>query len=79
MKFLKFSYVNMKCETFYLLFKSIFLCFDRLIVVVNINKNTILSPNVSITSLLKEISHEYSLEGLAEAEAPTFWPPDVKN
>ena len=22
MKFLKFSYVNMKCETFYLLFKS---------------------------------------------------------
>ena len=40
MKFLKFSYVNMKCEIFYLLFKFIFLSFDRLIVVININKNT---------------------------------------
>ena len=31
-------------------------------------------------SILKEISPEYSLEGLdAEAEAPTLWPPDVKN
>ena len=31
-------------------------------------------------SILKEISPEYSLEGLfAEAETPIFWPPDVKN
>ena len=31
-------------------------------------------------SILKESSPEYSLEGLdAEAEAPTLWPPDVKN
>ena len=28
----------------------------------------------------KEISPEYSLEGLiTEGEAPIFWPPDVKN
>ena len=30
-------------------------------------------------SILKEISPEYLLEGLAEAEAPIFWPPDVKS
>ena len=31
-------------------------------------------------SILKEISPEYSLEGLiAEAETPIIWPPDVKN
>ena len=31
-------------------------------------------------SILKEISPEYSLEGLdAEAEIPILWPPDVKN
>ena len=31
-------------------------------------------------SILKEISPEYSLEGLdAEAETPILWPPDVKN
>ena len=31
-------------------------------------------------SILKEISPEYSLEGLdAEAETPVVWPPDVKN
>ena len=39
-------------------------------------------------SILKEISPEYSLEGLmlklkfqhfAEAEIPTLWPPDAKN
>ena len=32
-------------------------------------------------SILEEISPEYSLEGLmnAEADAPIFWPPDVKN
>ena len=30
-------------------------------------------------SILKEISPEYSLEGLAEADAPILWPPDVKN
>ena len=31
--------------------------------------------------ILKEISHEYSLEGLtdAEAETPILWPPDVKS
>ena len=30
--------------------------------------------------ILKEISPEYSLEGLiAEAETPIFWPPDAKN
>ena len=29
-------------------------------------------------SILKEISSEYSLEGL-QAEAPILWPPDVKN
>ena len=31
--------------------------------------------------IIKEISHEYSLEGLTdvEAEAPILWPPDVKN
>ena len=27
-------------------------------------------------SILKEISPEYSLEGLAEAETPILWPPD---
>ena len=31
-------------------------------------------------SILKEISPEYSLEGLIlEAEAPKLWPPDAKN
>ena len=31
-------------------------------------------------SILKEINHEYSLEGLmAEAEAPILWPPDGKS
>ena len=31
-------------------------------------------------SILKEISPQYSLEGLmAEAEAPILWPPDAKN
>ena len=31
-------------------------------------------------STLKEISPEYSLEGLdVEAETPILWPPDVKN
>ena len=31
-------------------------------------------------SILKEISPEYSLEGLmAEAETPILWPPDAKN
>ena len=31
-------------------------------------------------SILKEISPEYSLEGLmGEAEAPILWLPDVKN
>ena len=29
-------------------------------------------------SILKEISPEYSLEGL-DAEAPTLWPPDAKS
>ena len=28
---------------------------------------------------LKKISPEYSLEGIAEADAPILWPPDVKN
>jgi len=31
-------------------------------------------------SILREINSEYSLEGLTpEAEAPTFWPPDVSS
>ena len=30
-------------------------------------------------SILKEISPEYSLEGLMEAETPVLWPPDAKN
>ena len=30
-------------------------------------------------SVLKEISPEYSLEGLTETEAPILWPPDAKN
>ena len=31
-------------------------------------------------SILKEISPEYSFEGLMlEAESPLLWPPDVKN
>ena len=31
-------------------------------------------------SILKEINHEYSFEGLdAKADAPILWPPDVKN
>ena len=30
-------------------------------------------------SILKEISPEYSLEGLMLAETPILWPPDVKN
>ena len=31
--------------------------------------------------MLKEISPEYSLQGVknAEAETPILWPPDVKN
>ena len=30
--------------------------------------------------ILKEINPEYSLEGIdVEAQAPIFWPPDVKN
>ena len=29
--------------------------------------------------IIKEISPEYSLEGLIEAEAPILWPPDMKN
>ena len=35
----------------------------------------------SYQSILKEISPEYSLEGLTDAEAKTavLWPPDVKN
>ena len=34
----------------------------------------------SSQSILKEINPEYSLEELmAEAEAPTFWPPNVKS
>ena len=34
----------------------------------------------SSQSTLKEISPEYSLEGLmAEVETPILWPPDVKN
>ena len=28
-------------------------------------------------SILKEISPEYSLEGLIEAETPILWPPDA--
>ena len=31
-------------------------------------------------SILKEVNPEYSLEGTdAEAEAPMFWPPDMKS
>ena len=30
-------------------------------------------------STLKEISPAYSLEGVAEAETPILWPPNVKN
>ena len=30
-------------------------------------------------SILKEISPEYSLEGLIETEAPILWPPDAKS
>ena len=34
----------------------------------------------SYQSILKEISPDYSLEGLiAEAETPILWPPDVKD
>ena len=33
----------------------------------------------SIQSILMEISSEYSLGGLAEAETPILWPPNVKN
>ena len=34
----------------------------------------------STQSILKEISPEYSLEGLmAEAETPILWPPDAKS
>ena len=32
----------------------------------------------SNTLLLKDINPEYSLERLAEAEAPVLWPSDVK-
>ena len=37
------------------------------------------TARISNQSILKEISPEYSSEGLAEAETPIFWPPDVKN
>ena len=38
------------------------------------------TARISIHSILKEISPEYSLEGMnAEAETPIPWPPDVKN
>ena len=38
------------------------------------------TPRRSNQSILKEISLEYSLEGLdAEAETPILWPPDEKN
>ena len=30
-------------------------------------------------SVLKEINHEYSLEGLMLKQAPVLWPPDVKS
>ena len=30
-------------------------------------------------SILEEINPDYSLEGLTDAEAPIFWPPDIKN
>ena len=30
-------------------------------------------------SILKEISPEYSLEGLMETESPILWPPDAKS
>ena len=29
-------------------------------------------------SILKEINHEYSMEGLLVTEAAILWPPDVK-
>ena len=36
--------------------------------------------NLRIQSILKEISPEYSLEGLMlKLETPILWPPDVKN
>ena len=34
---------------------------------------------LNLQSLLKEINPKYSLEGLAEAVAPVFWPRDAKN
>ena len=39
------------------------------------------TARTSNQSILKEISPEYSLEGLtdAEAETPVLWPPDAKN
>ena len=39
------------------------------------------TARISNQSILKEISPEYSLEGLSDAEAETLilWPPDVKN
>ena len=30
-------------------------------------------------SILKEINHEYSMEGLLVNEAATLWPPNVKS
>ena len=38
-------------------------------------------PQRSNQSILKEIKPEYSLEGVAEAEAeaPLLWPPEVKS
>ena len=39
------------------------------------------TARISNQSILKEISPEYSLEGLSDAEAETLilWPPDAKN
>ena len=38
------------------------------------------TARTSYQSILKEISPDYSLEGLiAEAETPILWPPDVRN
>ena len=38
------------------------------------------TARLSNQSILKEISPEYSLEGLmAEAEVPKLWPPDAKS
>ena len=37
------------------------------------------NARISNQSILKEISPEYSLEGLMEAETLKLWPPDAKN